>query len=123
MVMRTHKKVVEQAIKYAGEKFGWSWPATMDWADLDKLAYEICLALDNYNSRELKDEQAALDAVRSDGGLMLTKSAKGGDYWATCRGKAVNTGTAQLLIERGFVKSAGGGLFDDQPQLYMVSLS
>lgn len=119
MVMRTHKEVVKQAVKYYAQKYGSAEIDSLDWDDLDRLAYEVCDALDNYNGKELKDEQKALDAVRSDGGLMLTKSAKGGDYWATCRGKPIHTGTAKLLIERKFVKPVGGGLFSDaEPQLY-----
>lgn len=124
MVQRTHKKVVEQAIKYSAEK--WQLPALqrLSWDERDRLAFDICEALDRYNSKEIKDEQKAIAAIRTEGGLMLTRSARGGDYWATARGTPINVATARFLIERKFVNPTGSGLLpDSEPQHYEPTIS
>jgi hypothetical protein len=122
MVKRTDKKLVIQAVKYSAAKWqseGMEAIRALDHDDLDRLAYDICEAIDKFNGAELKDEQKALDAVRNEGGLMLTQSAKGQRTWSTPRGTLIAMPAARFLIERKMVAPSGGGLFgDSEPQLY-----
>jgi hypothetical protein len=126
LVKRTDKKIVIQAIKYAAQKWqsdGMTAIRDLDYEDLDRIAWDICEAIDKYNGAELKDEQKALDAVRNEGGLMLTQSAKGQRTWSTPRGTLIAMPAARTLIERKMVKPTGAGLFgDSEPQLYEAVL-
>jgi hypothetical protein len=126
MVKRTDKKIVIQAIKYAAQKWqsdGMTAIRDLDYEDLDRIAWDICEAIDKYNGAELKDEQKALDAVRNEGGLMLTQSAKGQRTWSTPRGTLIAMPAARTLIERKMVKPTGAGLLgDSEPQLYEAVL-
>jgi hypothetical protein len=125
MVKRTDKKVVGLAIKYSAEK--WDVPALkeLSWDERDRLAYDICDAIDRLNSKEVVDIQKASDAIRSEGGLMLTKTSKGFDSWSTTQGTPINLGTAKELIAKGFVKPVGSDLLGESShtQLYEAAIS
>lgn len=112
-------RTIAAAVKYAAER----WSIRLSTDDIQHMATDLCDALTNSDSSMVGGEQKALQAVRTQGGLMVTFENDGSASYTTQRGTPIHAGTAKSLIERRFVVPIGSDLFGDgPPQLYRAAI-
>jgi hypothetical protein len=73
-------------------------------------------------SKPVSDIQAASDAIRKEGGMMVTHWPDGTTTYGTTQGTVIHGRTATSLIRQKFVVPDGGDLFDNEKhgQLYQA---
>ena len=112
--MASKVRVIAQAIKYRCERNG----IALSNMEINVLAMDVEESLKVADTGSIAGWSKALDAIRRDGGLIVTHT-EGGDEYTTVKGKPIHAATAKGLIEKHHLEVTGSSLFDGTaPQQY-----